>query len=94
MVSSISSILVNQLDGKLSQMIVSDNPTTTAATTTSTTHSTQTFKVNMVQYSMPNNSQQPQGKKKIKQKNKNTSSKQNVQQTQHIDVGSNKPKIK
>ena len=78
-VGSVSSIAKNQLASHIRKMNVSDNPTTT--TTTSTTPSTQTSEVNMVQSSMPKNSQQPRGKKMKNWNKKNTYSKKNGQKT-------------
>lgn len=92
MVGFVSHALVGQLSGKLSQMAISANPPSTIPSTQTIIVPTQTYEVNLIQSTQPNNPHQPRGKKKNKKKKYSTQ--QGTMQTQNGAIRGTKDKKK
>ena len=93
-VSFTSSTAATQLVGKLSQMTLSDNPTSATPITTATTLLSQSSEVNFLQITVPKTSQQPGSKKRNNnnRRKKNYSTEPTGQTNQESNVGAFKVK--
>jgi hypothetical protein len=87
-VGLVSSIIVSHLNGKIIQMTIASNPTSSAPITNLTSTPTQTSEVNTMHLITPNTTQQFGGKKKNNNNKKNKNSfEQKGQQKQDPDGG-------